>query len=136
MDIVTKAVRSRMMSCIRSANTRPEIMVRRYLHATGLRFGLHNRGLPGRPDIVLPRYKVAIFVHGCFWHRHPGCVKATTPSTRPEFWAAKFEGNVARDATTEQCLVAAGWRVLTIWECEINDLARLDRLVWEVVLDA
>lgn len=133
MDTVSPATRSSMMRSIRGADTSPELVVRRYLHAAGLRYSLHDRRLPGRPDIVLCKYRVAIFVHGCFWHRHVECPKTTTPTTRPDFWAAKFAGNVARDARNEQQLLAAGWRVLTIWECEIGALERLDRLFWEIV---
>jgi DNA mismatch endonuclease (patch repair protein) len=121
------------MSGIRNADTRPELLVRRYLHAAGLRFRVHDRRLPGRPDIVLPKYRAAVFVHGCFWHRHTGCRFATTPSTRYEFWAAKFAANVARDASREEMLRAAGWRALTIWECEVGDPEHLDRLFWEIV---
>lgn len=136
VDIVSPAVRSRMMGGIRGTNTRPELLVRRYLHATGLRFRMHARDLPGRPDIVLRRHRAVVFVHGCFWHRHIGCIRATTPSTRPEFWTAKFTGNVARDAANEQRLRQAGWNVLTIWECEVDSPERLDRLFWEIVLQA
>lgn len=110
-------------------------MVRRYLHAAGLRFSLHDRNLPGRPDIVLRKYRAAVFVHGCFWHRHVACPRTTTPTTRAEFWAAKFAGNVARDVKNEQELLAAGWRVLTVWECEIGVPERLDRLFWEIVCE-
>lgn len=125
-----------MMRSIRGANTRPEMTVRRYLHATGLRFKLHDHRLPGRPDIVLPRYRVVVFVHGCFWHRHSGCRLATMPSTRPEFWSAKFAENVARDAATDARVAAAGWRSLVIWECEIGKLESLDHLFFEIVADA
>ncbi|MBT2305503.1 DNA mismatch endonuclease Vsr [Variovorax paradoxus] len=122
-----------MMSGIRGTDTQPEMLVRRYLHATGLRFRVHVRSLPGRPDIVLPRYRAAVFIHGCFWHRHPGCRMATTPATRPEFWAAKFASNVTRDASNEDRLALAGWRVITIWECEVGNPELLDRLFWEIV---
>ena len=96
-DVVDSATRSRMMAGIGGRDTRPELLVRRYLHACGLRFRVHDKTLPGRPDIVLKRHRVAIFVHGCFWHQHPGCRFATTPQTRADFWASKFEANVARD---------------------------------------
>lgn len=106
------------MRAIRRANTGPEISVRKLLHGLGLRFRLHRRDLPGTPDIVLPKHKTVIFVHGCFWHRHAGCGKATMPKTRVEFWRDKFDRNVVRDQTKEIALSNAGWRVLTIWECE------------------
>ena len=119
-DIVDIATRSRMMSGIRAQNTRPEIAVRRALHAKGFRFRLHDRTLPGRPDIVLPKFYAVIFVHGCFWHRHEGCKFASTPSTRPEFWDAKFEGNKQRDNRNLEELLSLGWRVATVWECAIR----------------
>lgn len=106
------------MRAVRQKNTGPEITVRCILHASGYRFRIQCRDLPGSPDIVLPKHNLAIFVHGCFWHRHPGCRKATTPKTRAAFWAAKFERNVMRDSENEATLRGMGWRVLTIWECE------------------
>ena len=117
-DTVTPEVRSRMMRTIHGTDTQPEMRVRRYLHAVGLRFRLHDRSLPGRPDLVLPGRKVAIFVHGCFWHQHPGCPYATTPATRPDFWQAKFAANKTRDALVVDRLKALGWQVFTIWECQ------------------
>ena len=125
-----------MMSSIRGRNTQPELLVRRYLHATGLRFRLHARSLPGRPDIVLPRYRVAVFVHGCFWHRHEGCRFTTTPATRAEFWQDKFRGNVARDRRDTLLLRSAGWRVFTVWECEAANEEVLDRLFFAIVSEA
>lgn len=119
------AIRSRIMRSVRQAHTRPELIVRKILHNLGLRFRLHRRDLPGTPDIVLPRHRVAIFVHGCFWHRHPNCSKATMPKTRHEFWCDKFERNVERDRQKERALTEAGWRVLTIWECETRHLGKL-----------
>src|SRR4051812_7398106 len=98
MDIVDRTTRSRMMSGIRNKNTRPEIAIRQALHAAGYRFRLHRRDLPGSPDIVLPRHRIAVFVHGCFWHRHLGCRFATSPKTNQDFWNTKFAANVARDA--------------------------------------
>jgi DNA mismatch endonuclease (patch repair protein) len=119
-DIVDPATRSRMMSGIRSVDTRPELLVRRHLHAAGFRFRLHARALRGRPDLVLPRWKAAVFVHGCFWHRHPGCRYATTPATRPDFWREKFERNLERDAAVRVALEEEGWRVATVWECALR----------------
>lgn len=106
------------MRRIGSTNTTPEIVVRRFLHSRGYRFRLHRKDLPGTPDIVLPRYRVAILVHGCFWHRHSDCHLAYVPRTRTEFWASKFEANVSRDRRTREALHAAGWSVLTVWECQ------------------
>lgn len=116
-DVVASIVRSKMMSGIRGKNTKPEMLVRRALFASGYRFRLHRRDLPGAPDIVLPGRKVAVFVHGCFWHMHPGCKNAKLPSTRPAFWRGKLEGNVSRDHRVIDALILDGWRVLTVWEC-------------------
>lgn len=132
-DIVDPAIRSRMMSAIRGKDTRPEMLVRRYLHACGIRFRLHSRQLPGRPDIVLPRFRTVVFVHGCFWHRHPACHLASTPATRAEFWATKFSRNVERDRANASALAAMGWQVLTIWECETRDPLLLDQLFWRIL---
>ena len=126
MDIVSPETRSRMMSGIRSKNTRPELIVRSVVHRLGLRFRLHGKGLPGRPDLVLSRHRTVILVHGCFWHRHT-CRLAATPKTRPEFWAAKFDGNVRRDAANKAALERLGWRVIEVWECEVKDLDALRR---------
>lgn len=119
-DTITTAHRSWNMSCIRDRDTKPEVELRSMLHRAGFRFRLHDRRLPGRPDIVMPKHHAVVMVHGCFWHRHEGCRNATTPSTRREFWQAKFDSNVARDHRAEQDLVALGWRVLTVWECELR----------------
>lgn len=119
-DRLTRERRSWNMSRIRSRDTVPELVLRSLLHRAGFRFRLHPKQLPGRPDVILPKYRTAIFVHGCFWHRHRGCRNATTPSTRPEFWQAKFEGNVSRDARNHLELETAGWNVLTVWECELK----------------
>lgn len=119
-DVVDKLTRSRMMAGIRGKNTRPEIILRRALHANGFRFRLHARRLPGKPDIVFPRYQAVCFVHGCFWHRHSQCRYAATPATRPEFWEAKFRANVAGDMRNRQILLEAGWRVAVVWECALR----------------
>lgn len=116
-DIVDPATRSRMMSGIRGKNTHPELTLRASLHAEGFRFRLHDKRLPGRPDIVLPKWKVAIQVHGCFWHRHEGCRFATIPSTRKEFWQSKFAENIVRDQRNLELLQNAGWRTAIVWEC-------------------
>ena len=113
--------RSRNMSAIKSKNTKPEIKVRKILHSMGYRFRLHVKDLPGSPDIVLPKYKTVIFVHGCFWHRHENCKYATTPKTRKEFWVSKFKENVIRDKSHQKKLSAIGWKIIIVWECEIKD---------------
>ena len=120
MDVVSPEARSRMMSGIRGKNTQPELIVRSLVHRLGLRFRLHGKGLPGRPDLVLSKHRTVIFVHGCFWHRH-SCGLAAVPKTRPEFWAAKFDANVRRDARNKAALKALGWRVIEVWECEVRD---------------
>ncbi|MFP1789455.1 very short patch repair endonuclease [Lonsdalea quercina] len=121
MDIVDKKTRSYMMSGIKGKNTRPELIVRKYLHAQGFRFRLHVDNLPGRPDIVLPKHGLCIFVHGCFWHRHDRCKYATTPKTRYEFWMKKFIANKQRDIEVKMKLYDAGWRVFELWECGFRD---------------
>ena len=119
-DIVSTETRSRMMSNIRGRDTKPEMLVRRHLHGLGFRYRLSPRDLPGRPDLVLPRHKVAIFVHGCFWHGHDGCRFATVPATRTEFWTAKISANKARDAAAEDKLRTLGWRLAIVWECALR----------------
>jgi DNA mismatch endonuclease (patch repair protein) len=119
-DIVDSSTRSRMMAGIQGKDTTPEMQIRRGLHALGFRFRLHDRKLPGRPDLVLPGYRAVIFVHGCFWHHHPGCHYATMPATRPDFWQKKFRENRERDARNRQKLEEQGWRVFTVWECGLK----------------
>lgn len=120
VDIVSTEVRSRMMAGIRGRNTQPELLLRRELHARGFRFRLHRKDLPGCPDLVFPRYHAALFVNGCFWHRHPGCRYASTPATRAEFWQKKFDANVARDKAAVEDLAIHGWRVAVVWECALR----------------
>ena len=125
------------MSRIKGSNTTPERSVRSLLHRLGFRFSLNRRDLPGKPDIVLPRYNTAIFVHGCFWHRHGGCRNSVLPKTRPDFWLAKLNGNVTRDKRNASQLKDLGWVVLTVWECEVDDEAKLSRkLLTSLVKDA
>lgn len=119
-DIVDPKTRSRMMAGIRGKDTKPELLLRRALHARGLRYRLHSKPIIGKPDLVLPKFKVVVLVHGCFWHRHFGCRYPTTPSTRPDFWQAKFAANVARDTAVRATLLDAGWRVATIWGCALR----------------
>lgn len=108
------------MSRIRGKNTKPEIVVRSLLHRLGYRFRLHGKTLPGRPDIVLPKHKTVVFVHGCFWHRHKGCKNCTTPTNRRAFWVAKLKGNATRDKLHSRALHKLGWHVAVVWECEIK----------------
>jgi DNA mismatch endonuclease (patch repair protein) len=128
MDVVDRATRSRMMSGIRGKDTKPELVVRSYLHRAGLRFRLHAK-LPGKPDLVLPKYRTAVFVHGCFWHRHEGCRYATTPANNAAFWQDKFAENVRRDAKVRFQLEELGWRVLVVWGCQLSE-GELDRLIF------
>ena len=115
-DVVDPATRSRMMSGIRAKNTKPELLVRSLLHKKGFRFRLHRKDLPGKPDIVLPQYKAALFVHGCFWHGHD-CSFFKLPATRSDFWKQKIDGNRARDICQLDELQAKGWRTIVVWEC-------------------
>jgi len=126
-DRLSTARRSWNMSRIRGADTAPELLVRSTLHRLGLRFRLHRRDLPGRPDIVLPKWKTVVFVHGCFWHRHPGCRFAYTPKSRIDFWLKKFQDNVERDRRNITALEQAGWKTIVVWECETADPARMSR---------
>jgi DNA mismatch endonuclease (patch repair protein) len=128
-DIVDQQTRSRMMSGIRGKNTKPELALRRALHARGFRFRLHSGKVHGRPDLFLPKHRAAVFVHGCFWHRHEGCRYATVPATRSEFWRTKFDANVARDNAVRTRLVEGGWRVATVWECALRKPERLNNVV-------
>jgi DNA mismatch endonuclease, patch repair protein len=128
-DIVDRETRSRMMSGIRGKNTLPELLVRSYLHRAGLRFRLHPRHLPGKPDLVLARHEAVVEVRGCFWHRHKGCRFATTPSSNRAFWERKFEENTSRDQMNSKQLLDMGWRVFTVWECEAREPRRLAVLV-------
>lgn len=125
MDRLTKDRRSWNMSRIRSRDTTPERVVRSLLHRLGYRFRLHRRDLPGNPDIVLPKYRVAILVHGCFWHRHQGCRFAYMPKTRTGFWRKKFDANIRRDMEARMMLRKLGWRVAIVWECELDVAGRL-----------
>lgn len=130
MDIVDVSTRSRMMAGIRSKDTKPEMIVRHFLHARGFRYRLHDKNLPSKPDIVLTRYRVAILVHGCFWHQHPGCRFATKPLTNSQKWQAKFEENVSRDAKNIATLIDIGWNVIVIWECGLRGRDAASRIDW------
>lgn len=117
--------RSRNMAAVKNKNTAPEIVVRKTLHRLGYRFRLHRRDLPGNPDIVLPRHRAVIFVHGCFWHGHD-CRRGKRPATRTEFWNTKLDGNLERDRKNTDLLIELGWQVLIIWECQIRDHVELE----------
>jgi len=119
-DRLSRERRSWNMSRIRGRDTGPELLVRSALHRAGYRFRLHRKDLPGRPDVVLPKYRTIVFVHGCFWHRHAGCRLAYTPKSRAAFWNAKFEANVERDRRNARELHRLGWKVVTVWECEAD----------------
>lgn len=131
-DIVSPEKRSRMMAGIRGKNTKPEIQVRKLLHAAGFRFRLHRKDLPGKPDIVLPKYKVAIFVHGCFWHGHENCHLFRLPKSRTEFWEQKIAGNIARDKLKRDHLLNLGWRVLIVRECALKGKTSLEAAALEL----
>ncbi|RWE74179.1 DNA mismatch endonuclease Vsr [Mesorhizobium sp.] len=122
-DSLTPSERSIRMARIGSEDTSPELLVRKGLHRAGFRFVLHKRNMPGRPDIVLPRYRAVVLVHGCFWHRHVGCKVASTPKSNVEYWNEKFERNVKRDEKVRRELSELGWRVFVIWECETRPAA-------------
>ncbi|WP_457793114.1 very short patch repair endonuclease [Pseudomonas syringae] len=122
-DVVDSATRSRMMSGIQAKNTSPELLIRKALHARGFRFRIHVKHLPGKPDLVLPKYSAVIFIHGCFWHGHD-CRYFKVPKTRPEFWLDKIGRNQARDLVQTEASLAAGWRVLVVWECAVRAMKK------------
>ncbi|NJO33083.1 MAG: DNA mismatch endonuclease Vsr [Rhodospirillales bacterium] len=129
VDCHTPSQRSHNMSRIRSAGTRPELIVRKIAHRLGLRFRLHRRDLPGTPDLVFPKHRAVVFVHGCFWHQHEGCRFAKLPRSRPEYWLPKLARNVDRDAEARRLLEAASWQVLEIWECETRNPPAIEDLL-------
>ena len=128
-DTVTKEQRSRNMSLIRSKETKPEVFVRSVLHRLGFRFRKNVKTLPGKPDIVLPKYKTVIFIHGCFWHQHPGCKRSTIPKSNIDYWIPKLKGNVKRDKEHRKNLEESGWKVAVIWECEAK---KADELIEKI----
>jgi DNA mismatch endonuclease, patch repair protein len=131
LDKVTPEQRSKNMAAVKNKNTTPEMRVRRALHSMGYRFRLHRKDLPGCPDIVLPKYRWCIFVHGCFWHQHTGCKRATLPETRKEFWENKFGKNKKRDEFAVDELKRLGWKTIIIWECETKNKGILFKIISE-----
>jgi DNA mismatch endonuclease (patch repair protein) len=129
VDTITRSERSEIMSRVRSKNSRPEMLVRRLVHSEGYRYRLHARDLPGCPDLVFRTRRKVIFVHGCFWHRHPRCALARMPKSRLEFWEPKLEANRERDVRNRNRLAGLGWRTLTIWECQLDDPIRLRKMI-------
>ena len=134
-DVHEPEVRSYNMSQIRGKNTKPEMLVRKFLHSNGFRYGLHNKSLPGKPDIVMRKYKTIIFIHGCFWHGHVGCKRFVLPKSNQSYWIPKIEANISRDNEICTQLRKSGWKIIIIWECELTTLKRkktLRRLVDEI----
>jgi len=132
-DVHSKKVRSFNMSQIKGKNTKPEMIVRKFLFGNGFRYRLHSNSLPGKPDIILPKYKTVIFVHGCFWHGHAGCKYYVIPKTRTEWWLNKINGNIANDKKKQLALEEMGWKVLEVWECELKPILvdkTLDKLLY------
>ena len=119
-DVHSKEIRSKNMAAIKAKNTKPEMLVRKFLHANGYRYKLHDKSLPGKPDIVLPKYKTVIFVHGCYWHGHKNCKYFVVPKTRTEWWLNKINGNIANDAKAAKALKKEGWKIITVWECQLK----------------
>jgi len=132
-DHLSHEARSKHMGRIRQKNTKPELLVRQYLYSLGYRYRLHRIDLPGSPDIVLPKYKLAIFVHGCFWHHHPGCKRAKIPKSRKEWWSKKFKNNQMRDARAIKSLKDMGWKVKVVWECETNDFQSISNALGTII---
>ncbi|QFY43522.1 DNA mismatch endonuclease Vsr [Candidatus Methylospira mobilis] len=129
VDSFSPEKRSEIMGCIKGKNTTPELRVRKLLYQLGYRFRLHRKDLPGKPDIVLPKYRLCIFVNGCFWHQHPGCPRATIPASNVEFWRKKLQRTRERDLQNITELTNLGWRILLLWECETKDSSRLQSLL-------
>jgi len=127
-DVHSKETRSYNMSRIKGKDTKPELLVRRFLHKNGFRYRIHVKKLPGTPDIVLPKYKTVIFVHGCFWHGHDGCKYYVVPKTRTEWWLNKINGNIAKDKSAKELLNAEGWNVIEVWECDFKKNSQNDKL--------
>jgi DNA mismatch endonuclease (patch repair protein) len=131
-DVHDKITRSYNMSKVKGKNTKPEILVRKILFANGFRFRIHNKKLPGRPDIVLPKYKTAIFVNGCFWHGHSGCKYYILPKTRSDWWLRKITYTIQRDKNNREQLKKLGWRVFVVWECDLRKTARIESVLKKI----
>jgi DNA mismatch endonuclease (patch repair protein) len=129
MDVFSREKRSQIMSRVSGKNTKPELIVRSLLHRMGYRFRLHRSDLPGKPDIVLPKYKKVIFVHGCFWHGHIDCQRSKRPTTNKNFWHEKLDGNIARDKVTIRNIRELGWDALVVWSCEVKDMNQLGNII-------
>jgi DNA mismatch endonuclease, patch repair protein len=129
VDKLTPDQRSAVMSRVRTRDTEPELIVRKLLHSLGYRFRLAPQRLPGKPDVVLPKYKAAIFIHGCFWHGHKGCARGARPASNTKFWNQKIDGNIRRDRKVQQALKSLGWRVLVLWQCRTTDMTILARRI-------
>lgn len=120
-DIFSEAKRSQIMASVKSSDTKPEILIRKFLFSSGLRYRINVKTLPGKPDIVLPKYKIVIFIHGCFWHGHKSCKASTLPKSNKNYWTTKIGGNIKRDVTRKRQLKQLGWKVITIWECSLKN---------------
>lgn len=127
-DVHSKETRSYNMSRIKGKDTKPELLVRKFLHKNGFRYRLHVKDMPGKPDIVLPKYKTVIFIHGCFWHGHEGCKYYVVPKTRTDWWLNKINGNISKDSRAEAALILQGWEILKIWECELKSKTLIETL--------
>ncbi len=132
-DIHSKETRSYNMSRIKSKDTKPEMLVRRFLHKNGIRYRLHVKNFPGKPDIVLPKYKTIIFIHGCFWHGHEGCTKASLPKTRTEWWADKINKNAVNDQKSEAALINLNWKIIVLWQCQLKNNDWQNHLVAQII---
>ena len=135
MDTLSPEERSERMSRIRGKDSNPEMKLRRLIHGMGFRYRLHVRNLPGKPDLVFPRRRAVIFMHGCFWHRHEGCKLARLPKSKISFWKEKLETNRQRDLLNQELLREQGWHILVVWECQLNDTAKVSRIVGEFLID-
>lgn len=132
-DIFPQEKRSQIMSKVSSKETKPEILIRKLLFSKGFRFRKNVKNLPGKPDIVLPKYKTVIFVHGCFWHQHKNCRKSTRPTSNTEFWNTKLDKNIERDKKNAQLLKKAGWKIITVWECELKNIEKLKKKLLRIL---
>jgi DNA mismatch endonuclease, patch repair protein len=132
-DTVSRSVRSHIMASVKQKHTKPELIVRSYLHNLGFRFRVQRKDLPGSPDIILPKHRTVIFVHGCFWHQHQGCTKARRPTSNQDYWDNKLSGNVQRDKKKTAALRKLGWNVITVWECETKDLSKLQKRLRTII---